>query len=217
MKTFIYILILLCVAMLVPLASGADEPGDLKLSKDVAVKSLPDFSELVRKQGNFREMGFESADEVQKATVGAPLKIYIVRLDQLRKYEQGTKPESLLSDSRHYLYLLQVNNAVRSAVTVAETREGWKAVSFGKPTYARTVSKMRGTSADSPGATADLYVVQIPSFNLSFVGSRGEQGIMLTPVADDATFGFKAGAPMTADKVFEAVAPAARKHDGLPR
>ena len=215
MKSYIYGM--LAVMMMVSLAFGADEPGDLKLSKEVAVKALPGFSELVRKQGNFREMGFESADEVQKATVGDPLKIFIVRLDHLQKYERGAKPDSLLSDTRQYLFPLQVNNAVRSSMTVAETREGWKAVAFGKPTYTQQVSKTRGAGVDTPGAAAGSFLVKIPSFNLSFLGSRSEQGIMLTPVMNDATFGFKEGVAMPAEKVFETVAPAARKHDGLPR
>src|SRR5580693_10237967 len=45
----------------------------------------------------YADLGFRSADEAKAATLGSPIAIYYVRLDQLRAYHSGDDPIKLLT------------------------------------------------------------------------------------------------------------------------
>jgi hypothetical protein len=59
-------------------------------------------------------------------------------------------------------------------------------------------------------------IVHVLPFNLYFVGSRSDNGLMLTPLADYSSFNLKSGATLSADEVFSALAPFAKNYNGLP-
>ena len=199
-------------------AYSAEEGMQMKKVQESAVRSMGEFSSLVMKQKNYREMGFESADDLKRMALGEPLQSFTVRLDHLQKYEKGMNPEELISGGRHYMYPLQVDKQVRSSLAVAEVKGEWKAVSFGSPNLIKMLSNTRMKSAEMSGAVPSSYfVVEIPSLNLFMLGNRIEGKLMLSPVSDNPKLGFKEGTPMNAEDVFLALVPLARAHDGLPR
>ncbi len=175
--------------------------------RDVAMKSLETFKQLVTEE-NYSAMGFSSKDEISKAQLGEPLKIYIVRLDQLQKYNENTNPNELLTEQQKYIYPVTVNGDTKSSLSVARFNDEWKSSSFGSPNYIMMLAKFRSNNS---------FVVNVLALNLSFIGTREDNKLMLTPIMDYPTFDFKAGQTMPAEDVFKRILPEAREHDGLPR
>src|SRR5262249_21986467 len=92
-----------------------------------AEKALNTFRKLVTQQ-NYKELGFDVADEVSNAALGQPMLIFLVRLDRLREHQPGTDPNRLLTDSHQALYPITIRNQMRSSVLVGQTGAKWKAV-----------------------------------------------------------------------------------------
>jgi len=189
----------------------------IKEIQPVAQRSLKSFSQLVTKE-NYRQMGFESPEEVYSATLGTPIQDFMVRLDRLKKYEMGSKPDELLTATSQVIYPVLVKDKVRSSITISKTKESWQAVSFGGPNFVKLVSSTLMESSKVTGLDSSSYfIVRVPSLNLFFVGFRSNNELMLVPLMDDTRLKFKAGVRMKARRVFSTILPDAKAHDGLPR
>jgi hypothetical protein len=111
-----------------------------------------------------------------------------------------------------------VEKQIRSSIVVGKMKEKWTAVSFGGSNQIKMLTKMRKDMSESIGLPISSYfVVQVPALNLHFIAHQADEVLMLTPLLDDPSYGFKAGATIPAKKVFEIILPAAKAHDGLPR
>jgi len=186
-------------------------------AQKAASGALATFGQLVT-EDNYRAMGFDSLGEVGVARLGEPLRVFMVRLDHLQKYEPGSDPNKILSGGDQVIYPVTVGEQVRSSVTVHKVKGTWKAFDFGSPTLVKMLAKVRTYSADSTKlAISSYFVVRVSALNLHFIGHRADGVLMLTPLFDHPGYRFKARVTMPADKVFEALLPVAREHDGLPR
>lgn len=173
-----------------------------------ANESLSTFRQLVNAQ-NYRELGFDSAEEVANATLGEPIHVLVVSLNQLRQYEPGSDPNQLLTDFNQIHYPVVVGDQVRSAILVDQVNGKWKAGTFGAANLAKLIAAARkGTQISTPSQDV---VVQVPSLGLYFLGQRTEDNkLTLTPLTDYAVFGLRAGGAMPAEEVFAALVPAAK-------
>jgi hypothetical protein len=211
------IVIAFAALLLASQASAQGTTAPLKEVQAVAQKSLATFSQLVTKD-NYRQMGFDDPEEVRAATLGVPTQDFLVRLDMLKKYEPGGSPDALLSPTNQVMFPVLARGQVKSSVTIAKTKEGWQAASFGGPNYVKLVSSTLKESSKVTGLDyASYFVVRVPSLNLFFLGFRSTNELMLVPLVDNARLEFKAGVGMKAEKVFAAIVPEAKAHDGLPR
>jgi len=182
-----------------------------------ASESLATFGKLITKE-NYRQMGFESPGEVHEAKLGRPFQNFMVKLDQLQKYQKGSDPNKLLTGGNQLVYPILVKGQVRSSITIGEVNGDWKAESFGGPSFIKLLTKVQKKVSEIDRLPLSAYfVVRVPALNLYFIGYRIDNKLMLTPLHDDPGFKFKSGISMSADKVFTAILPAAKKHDGLPR
>ena len=198
-------------------ANAQEEPLPLEEIQIVASEALVTFNELVTEE-NYTVMGFESLSEVGAASLGEHLRVFMVRLDQLQKYQPGSDPNEILSGGDLVIYPVTVEEQVRSSIVVEKVKERWNATSFGGSNQVEMLTKVRKADSDSTELPISSYfVVRVPSLNLYFIAHRADKVLMLTPLLDDPSYGFKAGFTMPADKVFEAILPAANRHDGLPR
>jgi hypothetical protein len=179
-------------------------------SRQAASQGLETLRKLVNAD-NYRSMGFESLDEVRSASLGDPLHIYRVRLDQLREYEPGGDPEKLLSDIGQDLYPVSVAGAVRSSVLIEKKGGQWSAVSFGGANLVKVLGqRLADNSTTSKVAAASYFEVHVAALNMYFLGYRQESRLMLVPLIDDAKLKFTAGMPVPAAEVFAALVPAAK-------
>jgi hypothetical protein len=159
--------------------------------------------------GNYASLGFESPDEVRKATLGEPLQVYQVRLDALRAFTGQANPETLLVDIRRNLYPVKVGDRVATSIFVMGSREGWRASELGNAAVARLVSRYRHGAGD--------FVVHVPAMKAYFVADRVEGKLLLTPVMDDPRTKLRAGETLPAEVVFLQLKEASEGYNGLPQ
>lgn len=159
--------------------------------------------------GNYAALGFGSPDEVRQATLGEPLRIYLVRLDALRAFNRQSDPNKLLEDVRRSLYPVEVSRKVATSIFVSGSHEGWRASELGNAAVARMVSAFRHGAGD--------FLVYVPALKSYFVADRIEGRLVLTPIMDDPRTGFKAGETLPADLVFAGLQKAAADYNGLPQ
>ena len=198
-------------------ANAQEKLLSIEKIQKVAPKALITLNELVTRK-NYTVMGFESLSEVPTARLGEYLQVFMVRLDQLQTYKPGSDPNEILSGGDRVIYPVTVNGQVRSSIVVEKVKGSWNATSFGGSNQVKILTKVRKADSDSKKLPISSYfVVQVPALNLNFIAHRADEVLMLIPLLDDPSYEFKAGVTMKGDKVFEAILPAAKAHDGLPR
>ncbi len=193
-----------------------DQDASAKAAVAAAQAGLAAFAELVT-SANYRQMGFERPEDVRKATLGVPVGDFFVRLDELQRYQPGANPSALLRSGLEFVFPVLVQGAVRSSLTVSRVKSDWRATSFGAPSLMRLLEGVRAAkSKETAQPPSSFFVVRVPALKLQFLGHNEGGALMLTPIVDDARFGFKAGASIPAEKALEQLLPAAKRHDGSP-
>ena len=213
--------VILILTLMVGGTAGAQEPpgkGDesLRTATRAGDEALKTFALLVNRT-NYEAMGFDSPEQVRSATLGPLLEDFMVRLDELRKYESGKDPGPLLQRTGRATFPVLVQDRTRSSVTLASESGRWTAVSFGAPKYARALSEVRSQLSQQEGKPpSDYFEVRVPALNVTFIGRRRDGRILLSPVVEDPRFGFKRGQTLPAEEAFAAMTRAAREHNDLP-
>ena len=201
-------------------ATAAQKPerlgGDaLEEAHGAAQKALRTFGLLVNQQ-NFEDLGFSSSREASEATLGDPIEEFMIRLDNLQKYEPDQRG-IVISPTRRLTYPVLAGGEQRSSLTVGRGEGGWAAVSFGAPNYSRQLTQARKSLAgDDQRPSSEFFEVRVPALNVSFVAYQDGNDLILTPVTEDPRFDFERGAAIPLEKVLESLARAAREHNGLP-
>ena len=175
------------------------------------------FKELGVKTGP-RLAGMPTAEQMDAASLGEPLAVKMVRLDELSRYQAGAaEPSALLTDLSTVIYPIRVSGEVRGEMVMRKADGTWSARGFGGPVHAKAIEQVRGLitagARVSPSAT---MLVRVPALNLEFVGHRDASGLQLTPVRDFSAAGLTAGQTLPATQVFEQLSPLAKQHNGLP-
>lgn len=215
----------LCLVLVVMLTQGcgqdkasgqnANRGGGAQTFADAqsaATSSLETLRKLVTNE-NYKELGFESASEPARASLAEPLHVFVVSLDQLREYQVGRDPNALLSDANQIHYPVNVGDQPRCSIVVEDVDGKWKAASIGNAGLAKQISEVRKGVAASPADS----IVQVRALGLYFIGHRGaENKLTLTSLVATEAANLRAGATQPADEVFAALAPLARKYNGLP-
>ncbi len=174
-----------------------------------AEQALESFKKLVDGQ-NYRELGFDSPDEVANATLGERLRIFLVRLDQLKGYQAGGDPGTLLMDVGQLYYPVTAREQTRCSIIVERVDGKWRTASVGNSGLARQVALLKG-------AAPDPFVVQVPALGVYFTANTAPDGrLALTPLATSETYKLIAGETRSADEVFAALAAHAKTLKDLP-
>jgi hypothetical protein len=184
-------------------------------AQTAAVQSLQTFRKLLTKD-NYKDLGFESVEEAVEARLGAPLGIFLVRLDPLREYQRGSDPNTLLADSGQVYYPVLVKEQARAAIVIARADGKWKVASLGNAGLAKQLWRVqKEAGAPLGGASAPEMIVQVLGFH--FIGRRGaNNNLTLTPLVDDPAHNLRAGVEQPADEAFAALVPFAKSYNGLP-
>jgi hypothetical protein len=163
---------------------------------------------------NKRELGFASGSEAARAKLGTPLAVYSVELAALAAFKPGGDAAALLKTVPAMFYPVLLDGSVRSAVRVEKGDAGWHAARVGNAGLATSVARARGAlpKPDDP----DTALVQVLALNLVFVGQKGADGWLLSPVIDDRSVSLKVGSVERAAEVMVRLAPIAAQHNGEP-
>ncbi len=224
-------LITLCVALLaLSLVQGcarssgsqntSNQGGNSQTFADAqtaATQALATFRKLVNGE-NYKELGFDSPDQISKASLGSPMRVFAVKVDQLREYRSGSDANALLGETPQMYFPVTVEGQAHASVVVEQADGKWKSVSFGNAGLARQIASVRKTNASSETASrpADI-IVQIPALGVYFLGSRSaDNKVLLTSLAANSSLGLQAGSTEPAEAVFARLAPFAKSYNGLP-
>jgi hypothetical protein len=215
MRTIMELLVILVVCS--AMAGAQIARVQMDEARKAAVTFLPAFKDLVTEK-NYKAMGFDSPKEAAEVKLGVPLRVVMVELARLQRYQVGDDPVQLMTPLDQVLYPVTVNDQTRSSVIISKAKEGWEVTEIGNSDLAKGLARLRKGNSDSTRTPLEsYYVVRIPALNLEFLGYGVDRTTMLIPLFDESTYGFRSGIAMPAAKVFEAVLPEARRHDGLPR
>jgi hypothetical protein len=202
--------------MVVSQASAQEVFIKIEKIKPAASKALDTFGGIITEQ-NYMQMGFKSTEEVKTAQLGVPFQEFMVRLDQLQKYESGVDPNQLLSGGQIVYFPVNVQNETRSSIMMIKEKEHWKAISYGSANLVKLLSSTRSRLERTTDISiSSFFVVRIPALNLYFVGYHKNQQLMLTPILDNTEYKFKSRIPISGQEVFKTLLPFAKSHDGLP-
>src|SRR5262245_11891040 len=201
------------LAFATPLLGQGEDQRFAAGTDKVAAEALTRFAALVTRE-NYRQMGFDSPEQVRSASLGPPMRQFSVGLDDLKKFDTGSDPSKLLAGADTLIYPVLAGDGVRSSITLQrDSAGGWRAVAFGAPIFTRAVW---GARPRSEAAGASPFIVRVPALNLFFLGTRRDGELMLAPVVDDPRLKFEKGVPVPAATVFAALVPLARAHNDLP-
>jgi hypothetical protein len=184
--------------------------------REVAERSLAVLKKQI-KPDNFERSGFLSAEESRTATLGNPIRVLFVRLDELRDFSSGKDVKALLHDLGELIYPVVVNREVRTSITLGEKEGRWRFTRFGP---SRLAIALLGDNRAQVEALAvsptDVSVVRVAALGTYFLGHQTGGGMVLTPIVNDPAAKLVRGRPRPADEVLLDLVPFAVQHNGLP-
>jgi hypothetical protein len=204
---------LLILMLSLGIAGAQESRTDRAQADSAAATSLQTYAKLVSTE-NARSLGFESPAQVSSAKLGEPLRIYFVRLDQLREYAPGHDPNTLLSGSDKLLYPVTTDGTVRSSVIVEKYKNVWRGTSVGNPPLARSATRAR--DAARRASVDDTFLVHVAALNMYFLGARVSGQLKLGALIEDKRVRLAIDELVPAEHVLEQLVPIARAYNGLP-
>jgi len=175
--------------------------------QEAATNALGELQRLVNEQ-NYKNLGFQSIEEVKRAQFGQPMSVYYLGLERMKAYQTGQDPNSLLTPSAETIYPVTVGGNVRTGVTIVHNEQGYESSSFGN---AGIVQRLAGYR-QGPGE----FAVRIPAFNLYFVGRHVNTHVLLVPIANNPRLKAQAGEATPLEVVVDQLRPYVDSYDGRP-
>lgn len=200
--------LLLCVFLIMGCQqqqSAPKPPSDQP--QEAATNALGVLQRLATSE-NYKNLGFQSLDEVKQAQLGQPMEVFNLGLDKLKGYQAGQDPNTMLTPSAETIYPVTVNGAVRSGVNIIHLERGYQPASFGNADIVQRLASYRQSAVD--------FAVRIPAFNLYFVGRRVETRLVLTPIVSDPRLKVQAGQATPIEVVIDQLRPYVDAYNGLP-
>jgi hypothetical protein len=167
---------------------------------------------------NAQAMGFRSDKEVEQAKPDTPIPLLLIQLDDLRAYQRGNNIHPLFKNYQQYLLPLSVNNEVRSSITLERKDQQLSAISYGSPTLARTLTKVRQEAARQQNVpVGKFYSVHVAALRQYFIAYDDPSGkVMFIPVVDDNSLNLRAGRAVPAEDALESLKTIAQSYNDLP-
>jgi hypothetical protein len=193
------------------------------LEKRAAIIGQQTLPKLVTDE-NAKVLGFLSKAEATSVDLGAPFKIYIVDLHDLRNFDPATsKVVGLLKEMQSLIFPLVTDRQdgkgtqARSAIVVSKrkdksdnTKSIWIPTNWGLALLAQGLDEYRTKKAPE---FSSGFAVWIPALNLHFLGDQLTEDLVLIPLADRKAYGLIRGVPISAKIVFALYAREARSID----
>lgn len=194
------------------MAQQSNDPVD----RAAANRALGTLRALVNQQDP-RDYGFNSRNEAESASLGLPIQVSFVRLDELREYSEDQDPASLLNAGHQVFVPVTVGGQVRSSILLEQSGEEWRPVSFGSPNLARLLDETRAAAARGSNVDeASISAVHVAALGRYYIVSRSDDRLMLTAVTNDPELQIKVGESRPANELFAQLAPIAQAYNELP-
>ena len=207
MKTLLLTALLAVLGVSTSAQAQSQAASDARTAK--AARALQELPELINKD-NHRSLGFESVEEARAGKLGDAIPVFMIRLDALQQY-RGEDAGRLLTDVQRAVYPVEVGGQVRTTMELTSVNGQWEVARMGGAQKIRAMDKQRRSTMRVRGLqSSDFFEVRIPALNLSFLGHHDAEGLMLTPMADDASLNLQAGRSVLASTLLTRLVPLAQ-------
>lgn len=154
--------------------SPTSEVKEFDDPRQAATNALSNLKHLLTEGQNFREMGFDNLEQLDRVSLGEPAAVYAVGLDALREYNPSGDPKSLLIDVKRIVFPVVADGNGRTLITLEQKDGKWHFVSFGDQSVARNLLRVREDRSSAPGGlpTSNYFIVQVNALFLTFLGNE---------------------------------------------
>jgi len=102
-------------------------------------------------------------------SLGEPLHIFTISLEQVRAYQEGTDIGEVLADTGQLSYPVLMDGEVVSSITVGKQDDQWKFVSLGNPNLTKGLAEARQSRAARRGPEGSYRVLRQHSGSLRHI------------------------------------------------
>ena len=151
--------------------------------------------------------------------VGEPLEDFMIRLDELQKFNASSDPAILLHSTETVLFPVIVQNVRTAVLAVGRSDGAWRYVYLEEGGSSNSLfaarDKVRREKASSLGELqSEMFVMRVPSIGLDFLGQRKDGSIVVTP--QQSEFGLVQGNSLDLAEAVRLIQPVARQQNGYP-
>lgn len=156
------------------------------------------------------------AGAASRATLGTPLREYMVTLDALRSYKSGENPARIVAGGNEYLFPIVAGGTTASSVrVVAVSKEQAQTESIGNVALARRISTMPSISGRTRKfSRTAINAVKVPALGLYLIARVMNGKLQLASLYDESAFRIHANEYEDAAQIFGRLAAIARREKG---
>jgi hypothetical protein len=194
-------------------SSSPDEVARKGLEDVRRLEPKPTKSEKVKTEDDeyAKALGFTSAQEAGRATLGLPFTVFMSRLSSLKHFSFGSDLEGFMVNTHNLIYPLLVDGKPKSSLTVTMDRKShrWRTTEWGSPKLTELLEGARGMQ---PRSSLVVLISPQNPLGLRFIGERKAGELLLTPIADIPKLGLTAKQQRPAREIFLSLVPMANKY-----
>ena len=147
--------------------------------KEFAQKSLSGYLEFLSPD-NVTNFGFKSIDEAKTATLGDPIRVLMISLEDLKNYKVGEGIKSILKDIKTTWYPVQLRGQTKAKIEISEKDGEMIAGDFGDALNAQYIASLLTWLPDTLGAwniqeNYVLSLIKIPVITATFIYVESEK------------------------------------------
>jgi hypothetical protein len=213
--TRIHFLLLICLCGLTVQAANSQTvaQGTSAETQTAATTALGDYKNFNKKL-LLQSHLIDKEDDVKRATLGTPMPMCAVFLEQLAAYTPASNPSDILMCGRAFVYPVSIDEKVITGLLITKQDDGkWAWTEDVERTDLTEALKLAKTVESSSGGRT-LYLMV---WNLAFVAAPGAKDMLLSPVSSDVALGLKTGNRVSARTLFAKLSAEAKNRLEHPR
>lgn len=207
-----YVLAMAISINLLSLFSASSSKAQNMPSDSIALRTLRSFQKTIN-QDNYQLFGLKSSAEVANMRLGtSPIDVYMIRLDSLRKFQDGDG-RNLLVNTSQIIYPVYSGDNLVSSIKLVNDQRKWSVESFGGREivqyYQEALKKVNAS------ARSKTYLIRIPSLNIFLFAAEGDT--MNVELLGDHPIGeLRPNVVTTLHDALAKIKPVANTYNGLP-
>lgn len=212
-----YVIWMLVVAVLVTLTPALAQPEDVEPAANEKAKKAKQEMKDTLPPGIQKKLGFESAEMLEKATLGTAHKVYMFELAAVKAFKAGDDPKKILGKTKELLYPILLDGKVTSAIGFRKEKGDWIPTSLGLSSEMQIAEPVRDKHGKAKGrGHASYFVVRAPSMYMSFLGYWEKNEYFLIPIVTNPDYPeLDPGKEHPAEQVILALQSKAAQYEGL--
>jgi hypothetical protein len=182
-KLTVHVLSVFALILLIfPASSISREAAPQEVIR-AAIDGLRPFLEAIPGQ-DLEHYGFASPEELARATLGKPFKVYTITPDKILNYSQEMKLSTVISPTNLWFFPVVYRGKVRTILTVDFVDGEWRAVAIGSSGLAKQLERIENKWPESDGY--DHRFIRIYQAQSDFVAVSKERILKIVPLESAA-------------------------------